>query len=87
MHDQTAVIDGKEYVFDSIGNGTLKEVTTPDPEPTVTPDPEPTDPNSTAGLIWGIVGAVVAVVVIAGVVVAVVLKKKHNNNCYNDNTG
>ena len=42
MHDQTAVIDGKEYVFDSIGNGTLKEVTTPDPEPTVTPEPTDT---------------------------------------------
>lgn len=37
------------------------------------------DDNSNAGLIWGIVGGVLAAVVIAGVVTFVVLKKKRSN--------
>ena len=48
FHDQTVTIDGKEYVFDSSCNGTLKNTAVPTPQPTETPDPIPTEtPNLT----------------------------------------
>ena len=43
FHDQTVTIDGKEYVFDSSCNGTLKNTAVPTPQPTETPDPAPTE--------------------------------------------
>ena len=71
----TAVAEGTATITVKCGDKTATLTVTVN---AVNPAPSPDD-NSNAGLIWGIVGCVIAVAVVAGVVTFVVLKKKRSN--------
>lgn len=71
----TAVAEGTATITVKCGDKTATLTVTVN---AVNPAPSPDD-NSNAGLIWGIVGGVIAVAVVAGVVTFVVLKKKRSN--------